>query len=149
MPRLLPKPCWMLCSLLLLVPGAVFAQESGPLRRPEPPRSVHLLDAPLEAGPGPADGRTERLQGRHASLSGVLLGASIGALVGGLLAAPDGSGLLAAITVPLGALVGALIGAEGPDDEAHLARRSNKRARFQPVLAVSGERATLGLDGRF
>lgn len=151
-----PTSCWKLAVLLsvLLVPGVGLANGAGapedtPFQRAEPPRSAHLLEEEaFQVAPG--SGPQERLSGRHSALSGVLLGASLGAFVGGLLTAPFVGGELAlSVFVPLGAVIGALIGNGLSDDGGSASSRVTAKPRVQPLLGVSHGSAAMGLGGRF
>jgi hypothetical protein len=142
MPHPTPAPCWKLAVLFswVLVPGISLASEAvtpddRPFQRTEPPRS-------FQQGVERIPRWQERLSGKHSSLSGVLLGASIGAFAGGVISLPAGVGDLAPILIPAGAVVGALIGYGLSDD-------GSASSRVQPLVAVSPRSAALGLGGRF
>lgn len=157
MSYLSPATCWklvVLCSLLILVPRAGLASEADaaedvPFQRAELPRSVHLLEVPMNRGP---QWRPYLSDEPDSALPRVLLGATLGALVGGIVALPFGESWAFSISVPVGAVVGALIAYYGKSDDGSASSRVSRvaaRPRVQPLLAVSGGSAALGLGGRF
>ncbi len=153
-----PASYWKLfalCSLLLLVPRAglaseAVASEDTPFQRAELPGSVHLLDVSMDRGPQ----WRPHLSGQpDSALPRVLLGATLGALVGGtsalLLAGTLEAGWAFSILIPAGAVAGALIGYYSGSEGGSASSRVAARPRVQPLLAVSPTGAAMGLGGRF
>jgi hypothetical protein len=143
-----------LCSLLLLVPRAGLASEAAaledtPFQRTELPGSVHLLELPMNRGP---EWRPYRSGEPDSALPRMLLGATLGALVGGvtavLLAGAFDAAWAYSVCIPAGALGGALL-AYGMGDDGSMSSRVAAMPRAQPLPAVSRGGVALRLGGRF
>ncbi len=152
-----PASYWKLfalCSLLLLVPRAGLASEAvapedTPFQRTELPGSVHLLELPMNRGP---EWRPYRSGEPDSALPRMLLGATLGALVGGvtavLLAGAFDAAWAYSVCIPAGALGGALL-AYGMGDDGSMSSRVAAMPRAQPLPAVSRGGVALRLGGRF
>jgi hypothetical protein len=89
------------------------------------------------------------LVGGEGTLGGAFLGAGVGVLAGALATLAVYNDDAKVFCYPIGAMVGAIIGYEISDGMELRAKRSAASASFQPVVAVSGNGAVLGLSGRF
>jgi hypothetical protein len=144
-----------LCSLLLLVPRAGLASEAvapedTPFQRTELPGSVHLLELPMNRGP---EWRPYLSGEPDSALPRMLLGATLGAIVGGmtslLLAGAFDAAWAYSVCIPAGAIGGALLGYYGGSDDGSASSRVAAMPRAQPLPAVARGGVALRLGGRF
>lgn len=89
------------------------------------------------------------LAGGEGTLAGAFLGTGVGIIAGALATLAVYNDDAKLLCYPIGAMFGAILGYEISDGAALRAKASAASASFQPVLAVSGNGAALGLSGRF